>query len=45
MAAFRQVDIPLGAVLGILIFKEKVTYPKLAGVALIFAGLVVVALY
>jgi drug/metabolite transporter (DMT)-like permease len=45
IAAFRQVSIPLGAILGILIFKEKASYAKLIGILLIFAGLVMVALY
>ena len=45
IAAFRQVSIPLGAILGIMIFKEKVSYPKLVGIILISVGLIVVVLY
>ncbi len=41
--AFRQVSIPLGAALGILILKEPVYRPRLVGVGLVFAGLVLVA--
>ena len=45
IAAFRQVSIPLGALLGILILKEKATHAKIAGVVIISIGLVVVALW
>jgi drug/metabolite transporter (DMT)-like permease len=41
--AFRQLSIPIGAALGILVRKEKATPPKLAGIALVVAGLVLAA--
>lgn len=45
VAAFRQVSIPIGALCGIWIFKEHLSIRKLTGVAFVFVGLVVVALY
>jgi len=44
IAAFRQVSIPLGAVLGILVQKEPAYPPKLASIGIIFAGLVLIML-
>jgi drug/metabolite transporter (DMT)-like permease len=44
IAAFRQLSIPLGAVLGIVILKESFTHPKLSGISLIFLGLILVGL-
>ncbi len=44
VAAFRQLSIPIGAALGILIQGERPSPPKLLGVAMISAGLVLVAL-
>ena len=44
VAAFRQLSIPLGAILGMSLLKEPRPPPKLVGVALIFKGLVVVAM-
>ncbi len=44
VAAFRQMSIPLGALMGILLFKEPRYFPKLLGVGIVFAGLVLVAL-
>ncbi len=44
IAAFRQLSIPLGAILGILVQKEP-SYPtKLASVGIIFTGLILIAL-
>lgn len=43
IVAFRQLSIPLGALMGILILKERFTWPKVVGVILIFAGLVLVS--
>ncbi len=43
IVAFRQLSIPLGAVLGFLLLKEKITGAKVAGLILIVAGLVFVA--
>lgn len=42
--AFRQLSIPIGAALGILVRKEKATPPKLAGIALVVVGLMLAAL-
>ncbi len=44
VVAFRQLSIPLGAALGFLLLKEKITGTKLIGLSLIIAGLVFVAL-
>ena len=44
VAAFRQMSIPLGALLGIVLLKEPRYFPKLLGVGIISAGLVLVAL-
>jgi len=41
--AFRQLSIPLGALLGILILKEKLTMPKSVGLTAIIIGLIFVA--
>ena len=43
VVAFRQLSIPLGAALGILVLKEPAPAPKIAGVAVIFVGLMLVA--
>lgn len=45
VAAFRQMSIPLGALLGIFLLKEPRYLPKLIGVIVVVAGLVLVALY
>jgi drug/metabolite transporter (DMT)-like permease len=42
--AFRQLSIPIGAALGMLVRKEVATPPKLAGIALVVVGLVLAAL-
>jgi len=42
--AFRQMSLPAGAFLGIIILKEKASVPKFVGLALIVAGLVATAL-
>jgi drug/metabolite transporter (DMT)-like permease len=42
--AFRQLSIPIGAALGMLVRKESATPPKLAGIVLIVTGLVLAAL-
>ena len=44
VVGFRQLSIPLGAAFGILVLKEKPHRPKLVGVTVMFAGLVMVAL-
>ncbi len=42
--AFRQMSLPLGVLAGILFLHEKPGAPRLAGIALVVTGLVVVAL-
>ena len=44
VAAFRQLSVPLGAVLGIVYLKESRSLPKIAGLVLISAGLVLVGM-
>ena len=43
VVGFRQLSIPLGATLGVLVLKESPHPPKLAGVAIMFVGLLLVA--
>jgi drug/metabolite transporter (DMT)-like permease len=43
VVAFRQLSVPLGAVVGMTYLAESRAAPKLVGVALLFAGLVLVA--
>jgi drug/metabolite transporter (DMT)-like permease len=43
VVAFRQLSIPIGAALGISLLKEPCPPPKLAGLLLLVAGLVLVA--
>ena len=40
LQAFRQLSLPVGAFLGYLILKEKITYVRLIGLVMIMAGLV-----
>jgi drug/metabolite transporter (DMT)-like permease len=42
VAAFRQLSIPLGAVMGMFLLKESHYVPKVFGVAIIFTGLILV---
>ena len=44
VAAFRQLSIPFGAILGMALLKEPRYLPKITGIAAIFAGLVLVGL-
>jgi drug/metabolite transporter (DMT)-like permease len=44
IAAFRQTSIPLGATLGIVVQKEPAYATKLVGIAVVLAGLLLVAL-
>lgn len=44
VVAFRQISIPLGALAGILLLREKPGWKKLAAVGVIFAGLMMVGL-
>ena len=42
VAAFRQLSIPIGAMLGMAILKEPRYMPKIVGIVTIFAGLILV---
>jgi uncharacterized membrane protein len=42
VVAFRQLSIPLGAFVGVFVLKEPRYRPKLVGVLVMFAGLVLV---
>ena len=42
VAAFRQLSIPLGALFGMVLLKESRYAPKVIGVVIIFAGLIIV---
>ncbi|NIO03681.1 MAG: hypothetical protein GTN74_03435 [Proteobacteria bacterium] len=42
VAAFRQLSIPLGATLGVVLLKEPRYLPKIVGVVAVYVGLVVV---
>lgn len=44
VVAFRQISIPLGTALGILVLRESRYLPKIIGVVVIFIGLVLVGL-
>ncbi len=44
VVAFRQFSIPLGLVFGILFLKEQISGPKITAVALLFTGVILVAL-
>ncbi len=44
VAAFRQFSIPLGAILGMTLQKEPRYRPKLIGIGIVFAGLIMVGL-
>ncbi|HSB65455.1 MAG TPA: EamA family transporter [Anaerolineales bacterium] len=44
IAAFRQLSIPLGAILGVLVQREAAYPIKLASIGIIFAGLVLIIL-
>jgi len=44
VVAFRQLSIPIGALMGVFILREPRTLPKLLGVTMVLAGAVLVAL-
>ena len=44
VVAFRQLSIPIGVTLGILILREPLYKPKLVGVSIMFIGLMLVAI-
>ena len=43
VVGFRQLSIPLGTALGIIIFKEKLCKTKVTGVTIMFTGLIMLA--
>jgi drug/metabolite transporter (DMT)-like permease len=45
VTAFRQISIPMGALAGIFLLKEKWSIPKVSGVLIIFTGLLIVYLF
>lgn len=44
VVAFRQLSLPIGTVLAVVLLKERVTAPRLLGTALIVVGLVMVGI-
>jgi uncharacterized membrane protein len=44
VVAFRQLSVPVGAALGIVVLKEPLHGPKLAGIAAVTVGLLLVGL-
>jgi uncharacterized membrane protein len=42
VAAFRQLSIPIGAILGMALLKESRYLPKTIGITAIFIGLILV---
>ena len=44
IASFRQISIPLGVILGVVIFKEKLFLPRIIGCITIVAGLILTAI-
>ena len=42
IAAFRQLSIPLAAMLGFVVQKEPATQPKVLGITLVFSGLIII---
>lgn len=45
VVAFRQLSVPLGAAMGVMLLHETLSVPKIAGLALILSGLVLTALF
>ena len=44
VVAFRQLSIPIGAIFGMVLLKEQMHLPRVVGTAILFIGLVIVAL-
>ncbi len=42
--AFRQLSIPIGVILGMVLLKEPMYIPRIAGTAVLFIGLVLVTI-
>jgi len=45
VAAFRQLSIPIGALLGIVLLREPVYTPKTIGIIFIFIGVILISLF
>jgi drug/metabolite transporter (DMT)-like permease len=45
VVSFRQLSIPLGALLGVIIFKEKCSIYKIMGIIILLIGLLIVATF
>lgn len=45
IASFRQISIPLGVILGAIIFKEKLFLPRIIGIIIIVVGLILTAIF
>jgi len=45
VAGFRQLSIPLGVILGVIILKEKIFLPRIIGCIIIVAGLILTAIF
>jgi len=45
VAGFRQLSIPLGVILGVVVLKEKLYLPRALGCLIIAAGLVITAVF
>jgi uncharacterized membrane protein len=44
LQAFRQISLPLGVLAGIFLLRERPGAPRMTGIVLVLAGLVLVAL-
>ncbi len=44
VVGLRQISIPIGTIMGILILKEKATLPRFYGAAILFIGLVLISI-
>ncbi|WP_304511329.1 hypothetical protein [Desulfopila sp. IMCC35008] len=44
VVGLRQLSIPLGAIMGVFILKEKASYPRFIGITILFIGLILVSL-
>jgi drug/metabolite transporter (DMT)-like permease len=44
VVAFRQLSVPIGAALGVIVLKEPLSAPKVAGIAVVTVGLLLVGL-
>ena len=43
IVAFRQLSVPIGAAVGVLVLREPLHRPKIIGIAVVTIGLVLVA--